>query len=462
MHDAIFACITGRVGGSVNIVRISGEYHQIKRVLAVICPNLAEVEVLPRKQILSNIFDAEGSLLDSGLVTYFKAPNSFTGQDVLEIALHAGQFVLEGLFASLSSINGCRYAKEGEFSYRGFVNHKFDLTYAEGIDGMVKATTKLQHKYAINSINGVVQGTYLGLKEALLNLMGYTECLVDFAEDEDIDFDFVAKIKYDFELVRNRIRDLILSHDVWAKVDQGFKIAIFGEPNAGKSSLINRLAKDEVAIVSEIAGTTRDVVSARLRIAGLPVSVYDTAGIRDEGSDTIEAEGIKKARKKVMESDVAILVIDPKNYTDTLKLLEGVDVEKLIVAINKCDVVSRSVIDDFRIKFEGFKIVEISAKSGDGIAGLMREVEVFISKDIGSKSGNEIAVNTRHVGLLKAGLEALNGAAEICKDSTVFLANIELFAENVRFCASRIDEITGVIDPDKVLDVVFGNFCIGK
>ena len=395
---------------------------------------------------LKNISD--GSLLDKALVIYFKNPHSFTGEDTVEIHSHGSKAVIAGIMDNLSKIENYRLAEAGEFSKRAFYNNKMDLTEAEGLADLIDAETKEQQKYALRQMSGELKGLYDGWREELVKTLAHVEAYIDFPE-EDIPEEVVIGLENTVFKVKESIKNHLSQKNQGEKLREGFRVVIIGEPNAGKSSLLNTLAKREAVIVSDIAGTTRDAIDVYMDINGYPVIFTDTAGLR-ETKEEIEQIGITIAQSRAKEADMIIGLIDGQNINFVrFNELAKHGKDNILYVINKSDYLT----DEQRSKYEKEGYLIISAKYQIGIDELFKVIENHISRQFTSTSG---ALITR-----QRYREALNDVLEYL---TEFNLNkpIELAAEDVRMAARSIGKITGRIEINEILDKIFGSFCIGK
>lgn len=441
--DTIFAPLTLKGNCSIYVVRISG-----KKVDECIKKLGINKELKHREARLCVLKDEKNNPLDEALVIYFESPNSFTGENVVELNLHCSSYIISKVFSMLLSINGVRMAERGEFSKRAFLNGKMDLMQAESIADLVKSETELQHKLAINQLQGKNSNFYNNLREKIVEILSILEAFIDFPE-EDIPQDLSYEIETKINNIIKEIDKNLNDNHIGEKIKDGFHVAIIGEPNSGKSTLLNYLSKRDVAIVSDIAGTTRDIIEVNMDIAGIPVILYDTAGIR-ETKDTIEIEGVKRAIKKAKEADLKILVIGADNINISKNILELID-DNTIILLNKIDL--RKNLELEKLPVNKGTLVEISLKNGTNLETflniLQKKLEEIVSPNIDTTITNE-----------RYRRELLN-ALEYLK---MFNYNnpIEINTENVRLAANYIGKITGKINSEEILDNIFSKFCIGK
>ena len=437
--DTIFAPLTLKGNCSVYVIRISGK--QVKECLK----NLGINRTLKhREATLCVLRDNNGNPIDETLVIYFESPNSFTGEDIVELNLHCSNYIISKVTSILLSIKSVRLAERGEFSKRAFLNGKIDLMQAESIVDLVNSETELQHKLAISQLQGKNSNFYNTLREKIVEILSILEAFIDFPE-EDIPAELEDEINGKIQKITKEIQNNLDDNRVGEKIRDGFHIAIIGEPNSGKSTLLNYLSKRDVAIVSDIAGTTRDIIEVNMDIAGIPVILYDTAGIR-ETQDIIENEGVKRAINRAKSADLKILVVSVDNPNIDKKILELID-ENTIILLNKIDLGEANII------FDKGTVLEISLKDkinlDEFLKTLQEKLESIVSPNIDTTITNE-----RYRRELINSLEFL--------EKFNFSNPIEINAENIRLAAYHIGKITGKINSEEILDNIFSKFCIGK
>lgn len=441
--STIFAPLTLKGLCSIYVIRISGrESLNCLKTLGI------QKTLIPQKATLCKIKDKNNEILDEALVIYFKAPHSFTGEDVVEINLHCSNYIISKVFSILSSIENVRMAEKGEFSKRAFLNNKIDLMQAESIVDLINAETEMQHKLAINQLQGKNSNFYNNLRQKIVEILALLEAFIDFPE-EDIPQDMQDEILAKISNIKIEIQNNLNDDNVGEKIRDGFHISIIGEPNAGKSTLLNYLSKRDIAIVSDIAGTTRDIIEVSLNISGIPVILYDTAGIR-ETEDIIEKEGVKRAIRNANTADIKILVIDSNNLNIDKNIIDLID-KNTIILLNKIDILKNKNID--KNIFKDAEILEISLKDKINLDKfldiLKNKLESIVSPNI-----NTTITNERYRSELEKALEYL--------EFFNFDLPIEINAENIRMSADCIGRITGKINSDEILDNIFSKFCIGK
>ena len=441
--STIFAPLTLKGLCSIYVIRISGrESLNCLKALGI------QKTLIPQKATLCKIKDKNNEILDEALVIYFKAPHSFTGEDVVEINLHCSNYIISKVFSILSSIENVRMAEKGEFSKRAFLNNKIDLMQAESIVDLINAETEMQHKLAINQLQGKNSNFYNNLRQKIVEILALLEAFIDFPE-EDIPQDMQDEILAKISNIKIEIQNNLNDDNVGEKIRDGFRISIIGEPNAGKSTLLNYLSKRDIAIVSDIAGTTRDIIEVSLNISGIPVILYDTAGIR-ETEDIIEKEGVKRAIRNANTADIKILVIDSNNLNIDKNIIDLID-KNTIILLNKIDILKNKNID--KNIFKDAEILEISLKDKINLDKfldiLKNKLESIVSPNI-----NTTITNERYRNELEKALEYL--------EFFNFDLPIEINTENIRMSADCIGRITGKINSDEILDNIFSKFCIGK
>ena len=386
----------------------------------------------------SEFYDPEsGNLIDRGLAVFFSKPKSFTGEDVVEFHVHGGHTTVQLLLKSLSNIDQLRLAQPGEFSKRAFVNNKMDLTAIEAMGDLINAQTEIQHNQALSQMNGSLNKLYLSWRKSLIELVAYLEADIDFA-DEDIPENVLNNINSKIEKLLDEMNEHLKQRNQGEILRDGYKVAIIGSPNVGKSSLINSLANRDVAIVSDREGTTRDAIEVRLNIAGFPVILTDTAGLRDT-EDEIEKKGIEITQSKIKEANLVLELFDDPNDVELHQ-------DRLTV-LNKCDLHNN-------YKKEG--CINISVSNGSGIDNLINKIAEHVSSKFISYT-DTIPTKTRYILGVQNSIQSLLSAKSI--DLKV---NSELMVEELRLAIQEIGKITGHVDVEEYLEVIFKDFCIGK
>lgn len=447
--DTIAAAATPPGRGGIGIVRISGPK----------VPELAAVLLggdLPkaRHATFARFLDAQRQPIDAGLVLFFPAPHSYTGEHVLELHGHGGPLVMEALVSRAVEL-GARRAQAGEFTQRAFLNDKLDLAQAEAIADLIDAGTQQAARAAMRSLQGEFSAMVRGLTEAVIELRTYVEAAIDFPEEE-IDFLADRELTARFQAVRDHFEGVSDSARQGRLLREGMTVVIAGRPNAGKSSLLNRLAGYDAAIVTPIAGTTRDVVRERISIDGMPLHVLDTAGLRD-GGDAVEEEGMRRAHAEMRRADRVLFVIDAAADADADAFREErgrlpADVPVTLV-FNKCDLAVGIPVPD---TLTGPPRVVLSALSGKG----MDELRTHLKSCMGYQTagGGTVSARRRH---LEALARARAHTEEAARQLTERRAG-ELVAEELRAAQQALSEITGEFTSDELLGRIFAGFCIGK
>ncbi len=444
----ICATITSPLRSSVTIIRISGS-----QTLKCLEKFGVKNQVTPQKSFFHKIIFEDGAeLIDEAIITFFKAPRSFTGEDVAEISVHSSQYVLKKIFEKLLSIENVDLAGAGEFSKRAFLNGKIDLVQAEAIPDLIASETEAQHKQAILQLQGNLGKIYENWRHKIMEISAFVEALIDFPED-DLPADIVDKINQEVVDLKSQISQHLNDNKVGQKIKNGLSLAIIGAPNSGKSSLINFLAQSEVAIVSEIAGTTRDIIDTHLEIAGVPVIISDTAGIR-LSTDLIEQEGVKRAIKKAQDADIKIYLVDALNPIIQKDLID----KNTILVFNKIDKILNNAIDfekiianfdiDKKIIFLTISITK-NINFSQFFEALKEKIDLLIPS-----FNSPLITQERYRSSLQNCLNSL--------ESFNLDKNIEICAENLRICINEIGKINGKIDIENILDLIFSKFCIGK
>ena len=442
--DTIYAFATAPGRAAVAVLRLSGpQAGAALRSLAGRLPT-------PRHAWVTRFRDPRsGELIDRGIALYFPAPGSLTGEDVAEIHVHGGRAVASALLAALGSQPGLRPAEPGEFSRRAFLNGKLDLTEAEGIADLVAAETAAQRRQALRQMAGEAGRVYETWRARLLLAQARVEAEIDFP-DEALPVDMAAEVGRELAEIRMEMAAFLADGRRGERLREGLAIAILGPPNAGKSSLMNRLARREVAITSASAGTTRDVIEVELELGGYPVTLADTAGLREAG-DAIEEEGVRRARDRAMAADLKLVVVDATRPEECAAVATLIDRDAVVVA-NKMDL--RPADDGGWADALGAGVaVRISAATGAGMDALERRLGDEIARRFGGESA-PLITRARHRQALAAAHAALERYPQAGAP--------ELAAEELRQAVRALGRITGRVDVEDLLDVVFREFCIGK
>lgn len=450
----IFALSSGHGRAGVAVIRLSGP-----RAGGVL-DRMAGPRPKPRFAGLRKIRHPEtGELLDEALVLWFPGPRSETGEDMAELHIHGGGAVLRAVLQAISVVPGCRLAEAGEFARRAFENGRIDLTAAEGLADLVDAETDAQRRQALAQSGGVLQRLYDGWREALLEGRALVEAAIDFSDEADVALDALAQAKMRLAGVREAIERHLEDANRGELVRQGFRVAIAGAPNAGKSSLLNALARRDVAIVSAEAGTTRDVVEVRLDLGGYAVVVSDTAGMR-AAAGAIEQEGIRRAVARAQEAELVLWVADATAPAMAMPRDIAELAGRVLVVANKIDVAGAeagagALARLMREAGQAAEVLRVSALTGAGLHDLTQRIAQSIEARVG-KETQPPPSQTRHREHLAACVAALR------RFEAGDMGQAELRAEDLRMAANALGRITGRIGVEDVLGVIFGRFCIGK
>ncbi|MDB9703629.1 tRNA uridine-5-carboxymethylaminomethyl(34) synthesis GTPase MnmE [Rhodospirillales bacterium] len=449
-YPTIYALATAQGRAGIAVIRISGPAAE--RALMKLAPDLVALPA-PRYAQRLSLFETESNFdqspvqIDDALAVRFNGPNSFTGEDVVELHVHGGHAVISALMTSLSSIEGLRPAEPGEFSRRAFENGKMDLTAVEAIADLVDAETSAQRQQALTQMGGALAKIYDGWRERLVKAMAFAEASIDFSE-EDIPEDLSRQSLDALKVLAQEIREHLSDSNIGERIRDGFRIALTGAPNVGKSSLLNALAKRDVAIVSDIAGTTRDVIEVPMDLSGYAAVIIDTAGIR-ESEDAIEREGVRRALEQAASADLRLYLVDSVEAAEMAE--HNPDT---IVVMNKCDLLSNN---DLGKTLLGVHLLSI--KMNDGLESLIAEMSERISNQAAYRSkASAPLTRARHRHALEECVDALDRAF-VSVDAG---ADVEMMAEDVRVAAQALGRITGRVDVEELLDRIFSNFCIGK
>ena len=443
--DTIVAIATPSGRGGICVVRLSGPKAKL------IGENITQRSLIPRNPVFTGFFDQDHRAIDEGIALYFAGPASFTGEDVTELHGHGG-VVIADMLLETCLIRGARLARPGEFSERAFLNNKIDLTQAEGLADLIDAPTRQAARQASASLRGAFSTAVTNIATQLIQLRVFIEAAIDFPEEE-IDFLAEGKVIESLATLQTTLHSLLISAQQGALMNQGAQIVITGAPNAGKSSLLNCLAKDDIAIVTNIPGTTRDVIRQAITIQGIAIEVSDTAGIR-VARDAIEKEGIDRARNELHRATMIIEVVDDTT-TQTTPVVTPSDIPTLRV-YNKIDLSGRPA-GPINSDATSNHALGVSATTGEGVATL----EQLIVDCLGLTSTNEtsaFSARERHVVALKQTTELLDQAIDQFNGTGAG----ELLAEDLRTVHQQLGTITGTVGADDLLGEIFASFCIGK
>ena len=432
--------------GGIAVIRISGDeaFCVTDRIFSF--QGAKRLFEVPANSVLfGRIIDENKKEIDQVLVSVFKAPHSFTGEDVVEISCHGGILIAKQVLKAVLKA-GASLADRGEFSKRAFLNGKMDLAQAEGIIDLINASTEKGADAAVFQMEGRLSKDILALRENLLNLAAHLEAAADFPE-EDIPELSDEAVKASLENAKDKLEKLIKTADYGKVLREGLPVAVIGKPNVGKSSILNYLAGQDRAIVTDIAGTTRDVIEEFIDIEGIPVRLMDTAGIH-ETEDTVEKIGVERSRKAAQDSALILAVVDASNPLDEKdqEILTLAEDKPHIVVLNKCDL-------DKKVKIEG---CEISAKSGDGMENLAKAILDFAKS--GNAENDSIITNERHLECLISCKAAIDRAYSSSERGMP----VDMLAIDIQEAIGNLGEITGQTVSQEIVDKVFHNFCLGK
>ena len=446
--DTIAALASGAGRAGVGVIRVSGP--AVPEIAATLIGELPA----PRRVRVCGFHDREGIAIDHGVALYFAAPASFTGEHVLELQGHGSPVLVDMLLARLLEL-GARLADPGEFSRRAFLNDKLSLNEAEAIADAIDAGSGAAARAAMRSLEGAFSAEVNALVEALIELRVYTEGAIDFPDEDDVDFLGDGEIARRLDALRERLRLLTRQASEGASLREGLRLVILGAPNVGKSSLLNRLARRDTAIVTDIAGTTRDVLHEQLSIDGLPLTLVDTAGLR-ETQDPIEAEGVRRAKAELERADRVLLVVDDAQGIgpEEQALLEDIGTRCAVTIVaNKIDL---SGAPAGPAELAGREAVRVSATAGTGFDALARHLKE--AAGLSDDATPAFMARRRHLDALARASAAL----ETGHERLVFDAAGELLAEELRLAQAALGEITGTFTSDDLLGAIFSSFCIGK
>lgn len=443
--DTIVAIATGPAPGGIGVIRLSGTN------------SLALASVLIGRELkiktveLVSFRDADHSVIDKGLCLAFLAPHSYTGEDVVELHAHGGLVNLDTLLQRVLQLGGVRLARPGEFTERAFLNNKIDLPQAEAVMDLISAKSAQAAKAASRSLEGEFSRRVTDLLDRLVGIRVQVEARIDFS-DEELTLHSIEIIQNDLATWLERLSELIARTQSGVRLRDGFKVVIAGRPNAGKSSLLNALLGVEAAIVSDQAGTTRDVIRERMAIAGVPIEIADTAGLREE-ADSIEAEGIRRARQEMMTADVILYVVDASDRA-ALDVLEN-DTAALpvhtVVVLNKVDLCDKPPPNPTR-----YDAIAVSVHQAHGLESLTQKIVALTSAH--DDSSSVFSARRRHLQALEHTRQSVSTALTLCCQS----APLELVAEELWQAQNALSDITGRLLSDDLLGKIFGEFCIGK
>ena len=449
-QDTIAAIATAPLPAGVAIIRVSGP----KAWAAVTQLSKKLAKANPRQAIYDSLIHND-TVLDQALILGFKAPNSFTGEDVVEIQCHGGQAVTQSILSALLQQEGVRHAEAGEYTRRAVLSGKMDLTAAEGLADLIAAQTEAQQKQALRQLDGQLGQQFENWRQAIMHMVAHVEAGIDFP-DEELDILADARVAEQMTTLKTDLEDAIKTN-AGERLRDGFRIAIIGKPNAGKSTLTNLLTGKETAIVSPIEGTTRDVVETHLNIGGFPVLLADTAGLR-ASDDVIEQEGVKRANLQAQQADLILALIDAAEWPNI-----DTNVEKLIQAGKTLLIISKTDQTPLqKVTLENYPIVKANLQNNDTLQPILQEVEKLIKDKFATSQENALITRQRHRAAIEKTTQHLQRGLDLIANPRPDVSLTELLAQDLRSAAATIGTVTGKTTSEDVLDLVFSTFCIGK
>jgi len=441
----IYALSTGPGVSGIAVIRVSGK--NTKKVIK----KIAGSKLPPSRVATLKKFNKNGGkeLIDQGVIIWFPAPNSYTGEDMAEFHVHGSRAVVKAMHLAISKVKNCRLAEPGEFTKRAFQNGRINLLKAESIADLISAETEIQRKQAIKIMSGKSSEKFNSWREKLLKILSHVEAKIDFPE-EDLPKNIITEIQKTSKTVLREIKKTLDDQKVGERIREGFKIAIVGPPNSGKSSLLNYFSKRDVAIVSEIAGTTRDVIETHLNLDGYPVIVSDTAGIRSSKNE-IEKKGIKIALKRAEDADLKLVIVPPKNIDFTVVLKELLT-KNAILVVNKSDLIKGKLNN----KFKKYEHVLISIKKDSNLNKLILKIKRKLKHKF-IMTGDILITRERHRQNL---INCVQHLEKFQKKKSVM--DFDKAAEDLRLATRHLGMIVGKVDVEELLSSIFNDFCIGK
>ena len=441
----IYALSSGPGIAGVSVIRVSGRETQkvIKELTQRDLPNPREATRRKFNKISNN------ELIDEGILIWFPAPNSYTGEDMAEFHVHGSKAVIEAIYRELSQVQNCRLAEPGEFTKIAFINGKINLLKAEGISDLISSETEIQRQQAVKLMSGKSSEKFESVRSKLIKILSYVEAKIDFP-DEDLPENILDNIKIDVQDIIKELEKIINDQRVGERIREGLKVAIIGPANAGKSSLLNYLADRDVAIVSEIAGTTRDVIEAHLNLDGYPVIISDTAGIRDS-EDEIEKKGIKLSLKRAEDADLKIIILEPKSI-DFKHFFKNLLDDKSIIIVNKMDHGNIEVDEEIK----KLNPIYISVKKNINLDSLVNEIKRNLENKFMPKTDIFITRSRHRENIINC----INHLNKFYNKSS--LEDFDKGAEDLRLAIRHLGSIVGKVDVEEILGSIFNDFCIGK
>jgi tRNA modification GTPase len=451
-RDTIFALSSGRPPAAIAVVRISGS--RAGDALKALAGRIPE----PRKAALARVRDpASGEVIDEALALWFPGPNSETGEDMAELQLHGGRAVIAAVLGALGRIEGMRPAEAGEFTRRAFENGRLDLTAVEGLADLIGAETHAQRRQAYRQMKGLLGERAETWRARLIQALALVEARIDFSDEADVPEDLVGPALKIARELRDEIAEVLAGASRGERLRDGLVVAIAGPPNAGKSTLLNRIAKREAAIVSPIPGTTRDVIEVHLDLDGYPVTLLDTAGIRDS-DDPVEQEGVRRAQQRASEADLVLWVIDAEQPPPRSRAMQFSSSVILWTVRNKIDLLPVTSRNEYKNDNESISsdiTFNISATTGFGLVPFLAQLAAYAKSYFGPEPA--LLTRERHRKALELTKNALDRILTKGPET-----GEELAAEELRLAAQSLGRLTGRVDVEDILDVIFRDFCIGK
>jgi len=448
-RDTIFALSSGRPPAAIAVVRISGPRARV--ALEQLIGRVPQ----PRRASLARVRDPKtGAIIDEALALWFPAPNSETGEDMAELQVHGGRAVIAAVLAALAKVAGLRHAEAGEFTRRAFENGRMDLTAVEGLADLVAAETEAQRRQAYQHLKGLLGDRAETWRQRLIEALALVEAGIDFSDEDDVPKDMMAR---SLALIRPLAEEISKAGTGQGeRLREGLRVAIAGPPNAGKSTLFNRLARREAAIVSPFPGTTRDVLELHLDLGGYPVTVLDTAGIR-ETNDPVEREGVRRASEQAAGANLVLWVVDAAtSECQTLPAIKVASESAAWLVVNKMDLVAEEEQRRIESRFDTKEVVNlVSSKTGAGVDELVNAIARFAERFFTPEPA--LVTRERQRAHLKETVLALQGAQRAAQDGRE-----EIMAEQLRLATRALGKLLGRVDVEDVLDVIFRDFCIGK
>jgi len=441
----IYALASGSGVSGVAIIRVSGK-DTVKVIKKLTNSKLPTPRTATLKKFSKN---GQKNLIDEGVILWFPGPNSYTGEDLAEFHIHGSYAVINAMHLAISQVKGCRLAEPGEFTKRAFQNGRINLLKAESIADLISSETEIQRKQALKIMSGESSDRFISWREKLLKILSYVEAKIDFPDD-DLPKDIMKDIKKQTNIVSNEIKKVLNDQKVGERIREGFKIAIIGPPNSGKSSLLNYLSKKDAAIVSEIAGTTRDVIEVHLNLDGYPVIVSDTAGIRDSKNE-IEKKGIKIALNRAKDADLKLVIVSSKSVDFTSFFDKLIDKNSILI-INKSDLIKGRL----NKKFRKHKHILISIKKDFNLNKLIRKIKSKLKNKFLNRE-DILITRERHRSNL---INCVKHLENFEKKKSI--QDFDKAAEDLRLATRYLGMIVGKVDVEELLDSIFNDFCIGK